>query len=381
MEQIQCETKFLPAERSTEGDLLRLRNKLMRQPLVLLVMNGLPDGAVMINAARQIVLANSAFVQITGRISEDEVLGLRPGEAVGCVHTVETRGCGTTEFCRHCGAAQVLQQCLLDQTAVEECRITTRAENGTLALDLLVWGTPISVDGDDYIFFTIRDISHEKRRRILERVFFHDLLNTTGALSGLSKLLLKKAPQDLVNLIQPISQATGTLLNEIEAQKQIYDAENDDLQITPVVIRTREYLSGLVDMFAGHRHSHGIGVELASDSEDLELAMDQVLLNRIMCNLVNNAMEASGSGMAVTASCRRVGDRVEFSVHNQDYMPREVQLQVFKRSFSTKGPGRGLGLYSVKLITERYLGGRVGYASSPETGTKFYVALPFDRPD
>jgi signal transduction histidine kinase len=48
-----------------------------------------------------------------------------------------------------------------------------------------------------------------------------------------------------------------------------------------------------------------------------------------------------------------------------------------ERSFSTKGGrGRGLGTYSVRLLTERHLGGQVDFRSVPEEGTTFFVRLP-----
>jgi signal transduction histidine kinase len=46
---------------------------------------------------------------------------------------------------------------------------------------------------------------------------------------------------------------------------------------------------------------------------------------------------------------------------------------VFQRSFSTKGTGRGLGTYSIKLLTERYLGGRVWFESAEGHGTTFHA--------
>jgi CheY-like chemotaxis protein len=54
----------------------------------------------------------------------------------------------------------------------------------------------------------------------------------------------------------------------------------------------------------------------------------------------------------------------------------DVQLQIFQRSFSTKGSGRGLGTYSIKLLAERYSKGRVSFATSPEEGTVFSAACP-----
>jgi signal transduction histidine kinase len=69
-------------------------------------------------------------------------------------------------------------------------------------------------------------------------------------------------------------------------------------------------------------------------------------------------------------------DGVQFSVRNPGVIPPEVQLQLFQRSFSTKGANRGLGTYSVKLLTERYLGGRVWLNSNPDDGTVFHVWYP-----
>jgi sensor histidine kinase regulating citrate/malate metabolism len=57
-------------------------------------------------------------------------------------------------------------------------------------------------------------------------------------------------------------------------------------------------------------------------------------------------------------------------------MPKEVQLQLFQRSFSTKGRGRGIGTYSIKLLTEKYLRGKVDFISNEGTGTTFNLYFP-----
>jgi sensor histidine kinase regulating citrate/malate metabolism len=57
-------------------------------------------------------------------------------------------------------------------------------------------------------------------------------------------------------------------------------------------------------------------------------------------------------------------------------MPRKVRNQIFKRSFSTKGEDRGLGTYSILLLTERYLGGTVAFTSKVEDGTRFWIDIP-----
>ncbi len=94
--------------------------------------------------------------------------------------------------------------------------------------------------------------------------------------------------------------------------------------------------------------------------------------------MVKNAIEASSAGEVITASCRLADSTVTFSVHNPATIPQEVQLQLFKRSFSTKGAGRGLGTYSMLLLTEKYLKGRVWFTSADGEGTTFFVSVPAD---
>ena len=68
---------------------------------------------------------------------------------------------------------------------------------------------------------------------------------------------------------------------------------------------------------------------------------------------------------------------VRFTVRNEGVIPPMVQEHIFQRSFSTKAQyGRGLGTYSMKLLGERYLGGKVSFVSNAECGTVFSLELP-----
>jgi len=83
---------------------------------------------------------------------------------------------------------------------------------------------------------------------------------------------------------------------------------------------------------------------------------------------------------AAVYSCYAEEQAVVFRVRSSAVMTEEVQLQVFQRSFTTRGSGRGLGTYSMRLLTEQYLGGKVGFSSGGSDGTTFYVRLPLTPP-
>ena len=92
--------------------------------------------------------------------------------------------------------------------------------------------------------------------------------------------------------------------------------------------------------------------------------------------MIKNALESSNEGDKVTAGSRIKENEIEFYIHNNGFMPDEIQLQIFQRSFSTKGAGRGLGTYSMKLLSEKYLQGKVLFESSEGNGTTFFVRFP-----
>jgi len=111
-------------------------------------------------------------------------------------------------------------------------------------------------------------------------------------------------------------------------------------------------------------------------STGCRFSADRTLLARTLGNLIKNALEAVAAGDSITVGSTNDDSHVAFWVHNASYMPRATQLQMFQRSYSTKGPGRGLGTYSAKLLTEQYLHGEISFTTNRADGTIFTVRLP-----
>ena len=125
-----------------------------------------------------------------------------------------------------------------------------------------------------------------------------------------------------------------------------------------------------------HELAHDREIILEPGSAELTLNTDPVLLRRILGNMIKNALEAIPEGERVTVDCARKKGKVSVRVRNPGMMTSDVRRQVFQRSFSTKGRGRGLGTYSMKLLGEKYLGGKVSFSSAMKEGTTFCLELP-----
>lgn len=371
-----AETMFLPASRANTQAVHHDFTALKAAPFLVELLNAVPDVMMVLNAQRQIVYANAPLLRMLGFSDVERVLGLRPGEALNCQHAYEmTGGCGATAFCRYCGAAHAILRAQQGAQAAQDCRILRR--DSIDALELRVWATPLAVNGVSYTVFALLDTSEVQRLHALERVFFHDILNTAGIILGVADLLaLDNDPIETGRLHKMLSDAASRLITEIEIQRDFMAAENGELQVRLLLLRSLDVLHDLVNVWQGHEAARGKTLHISDDSVALDFVSDLRLLERVLGNLIKNALEASCEGDAVTVGCHSIPGRVEFRVHNAGFMPPAIQSQVFKRSFSTKGLGRGIGTYSVKLLTERYLKGRVSFTSDTTAGTLFFVSLP-----
>lgn len=372
-------TKFAPAERMPRAVIDEQARVVRSFENLQQLLQGVPYISLILNYQRQVVFFNRALLGALNIDSPQKIFGKRPGEVVNCIYSNhEPGGCGTSEHCSVCGAVDAILRSQRDNETVSlECRIATRQDGVLVPLDLLVASTPLQIHGDHYSLVTLTDVSDTKRRRSMERIFFHDIINIAGSLKGYFDLLSHEIDVDQLTEMLPLLQdSLKQLMGEIQAQRSLTLAENGELPVEIRDLRCREVVEAVADTYRRNEVARGRTLEVEPGCARARLRADATLLRRVLGNLTKNALEASAEGDTVRLGCDLDDDRVRFWVHNRQYMPPELQLQIFQRSFSTKGKSRGLGTYSVRLIAERYMEGEVGFTSNEEAGTTFWVALP-----
>lgn len=363
-------TEAQPAAR-LDGIALAEQMKTVGSELTIIaILDAFPGPAVILNDRRQIVAANAQF-RDAARPAIGDPVGHRPGDALGCVEAaMGIDGCGTAEACLVCGAGKALTR--LEHGAHspvrEECLITRACTAGRE--EALEFEAGLTRLPGDWTLLALRDISGEKRRNVLEQCFIHDAINTAGAVQSLA-YLSSMGDTDCSHLLP---EAVEALVEELRHQQLLMAAERGELL-------TRQERFDLADVCADvvrfqARHPVANNRRLVMQVEATPIVSDRVLVRRIAINLAKNALEAVPAGTEVVLSCRPGPGTAILEVINPGTIPAHVQLQLFKRSFSTKGQfGRGIGTWSVKLLTERYLGGSVGFTSGVGR-TAFTVTLP-----
>lgn len=370
-------TKFAPAARATVEEVLLSKSKLDRFPFINEIFCSLSYIFCIFNEQRQIVFVNDVLMKSLGVDNVDQVLGKRFGEAFECIHANdEASGCGTSEHCRYCGAIHAIVQSkrTMEKTK-EECRIKRFVNGKEASLELEVTSTPFVIEGDFYTIFSVIDITDKKRRGLIEKIFFHDILNTAGSLGNIFELLNEVPQNEKEELLEIASSLSKQILDEITSQRLLLQAENASLVVNDLKINAIEFLEVVAKDLRFHEVAIGKEIDLDKMSDHVSFISDPVILRKILNNMVKNALEASESGEKILLKAQKLGDKVRISVHNNSFMPPEVEMQVFMRSFSTKGVQRGLGTYSMKVFGEQCLGGKVNFTTHPEKGTTFYIDL------
>lgn len=333
------------------------------------------ESVLILNRQRQVVFCNKNWAQLLGVKDRLALYGRRVGEALGCSNSHSPGGCGGGEGCAFCGALQAtLTTQQKDRPDVREVQFLRG--HPPEAMDILVRTTPLSLDGEQLTIVALTDISHLKRRRALERIFFHDLLNTVASMRLISDLLVQTKPDKLKDMAGRVGHGVRRLMEEIASQRDLMAAEGNELAVHPLEVRSLELLKQVVEDYQELATPRRCRLVVDAAAEDVLFTVDITILSRVVGNMLKNAIEASEDGEVITAGCKGGDSTVTFSVHNRAFIPRDVQLQLFKRSFSTKGLGRGLGTYSMLLLTEKYLKGQVSFTSTQDQGTTFNVALP-----
>ncbi len=377
------ETYFDTIERTEQKKILTKNKLISNYEIMHKLLECYPQLALVLDSNRQIVSANNNALKFMSETNLSEVLGKRLGEAFYCIHSSEMKaGCGTSIFCTECGAGKALKETREKNLLMQyECRITSKKNNILNAFDLRVVTTPFQIGEENFIVVYIENIEAEKRKDSLERVFFHDILNTAGAIKSIVEILDDtQNKQEFESFVEMLKISSNQLLNEIIFQRMIINAEKNELVVNLNSYSINSILDSIYSLHSKHQKAEGKLFSVNYLSDDLLIETDKTILVRSLGNLVKNALEATNEGDKVNLYAELKNDFVDFVVWNKGVIPENVQLQIFQRSFSTKAKsGRGIGTYSVKLFVENYLKGKVYFISSEENQTSFIISLPLKR--
>jgi heavy metal sensor kinase len=210
----------------------------------------------------------------------------------------------------------------------------------------------------------------------------HDLRSPLTRIRGIAETTLTGEQS-----IDKYREMTGDIVEECD---RLVELIKTILEVAETESGTKDYSIANVDVAGIIRDAHSlfetvaedkrIRLELDISAESIFILGDTAKLQRVVANLLDNAIKYTPSGGRVLLSARRDGGHVMISVADSGAGIGEEEMpHIFKRFYrgdrSRSAPGSGLGL-SLALAIVRAHGGNITVTSQPGKGSTFTVCLP-----
>ena len=258
--------------------------------------------------------------------------------------------------------------------AVENARLTLRQRRFAEELE------------DKVAAATKRLVELDQAKTEFVSVVAHELRTPLTALQGFSELLLSRAvpPERAARFLRYLhdeAQRLGRIVGELLDLSRIETGRS--IELKREMVDVNELLERNVELFAAQNRSHRF--HWSSCAAAPALRADRDAVDRMLKNLISNAVKYSPGGGRVSVTAGPAADRtgmVELVVEDDGigisarHLPRIFDKYVRVHDRETAGVrGLGLGLALVRALAEAH-GGCVEVESLPGKGSKFRVFLP-----
>ena len=220
----------------------------------------------------------------------------------------------------------------------------------------------------------------ERLRTLMIDSITHELRTPLTSIKGAATALLavgveQESSRELLTIIDEESDRLNRLVSEAVEMAQL-DAQQVQMHFAPVSVhhlveQARETCSWIEE-------DHPVRVDVP---DALEIRADAGFLQKVVCNLLDNAAKYSRPNTPITISAERHGESVAVSVADRGIGidPSEQSL-IFERFYRARNhsegtAGTGMGLAISRSIIEAH-GGHIDVTSQPGQGSVFTFTMP-----
>lgn len=225
----------------------------------------------------------------------------------------------------------------------------------------------------------------ERLRSSILSALSHDLRTPLTAMVGLadSLSLIKPAlPAQALETAQALHEQAARLAGLVSNLLDMARLNAGEVSLRREWQPLEEVVGASIKLLGNALAGHRVRVELAADLPLLEF--DAVLIERVLCNLFENAAKYAPEATDIVLRAERAGEMVEIAVidHGPGF-PEARQDELFsmfvRGEVESAKPGTGLGLAICKAIVEVH-GGRIFAANAPQGGACVTLTLPIGNP-
>jgi PAS domain S-box-containing protein len=237
-----------------------------------------------------------------------------------------------------------------------------------------------------WIVIQLRNITAEKELDQLKDDFLqsltHDLRSPMTAIRGYLQVLSEEMAGPITpeqkKMLHIMENASTKLLHIVSNLLDTAKMSAGKLRVNLAETNLRQLLPNTVELFHTEAAKKKITLTLDMPEEMSLIKLDPSLLERVIINLVGNAIKFTPDGGFVTVKFAEFADRIQGQVIDTGAgMPPEFMGRIFKKFEQVSGTrgGTGLGLAICKYIVDAHYG-EIQVRSKPGEGTVFTFTLP-----
>jgi two-component system sensor histidine kinase KdpD len=219
----------------------------------------------------------------------------------------------------------------------------------------------------------------ERLRTLLTDSITHELRTPLTSIKGAATALLSKVShdeaQELLTIIDEESDRLNKLVSEAVEMAQL-DAQQVQMHFGPVSVR--ELVKSACETCSWVEEAHVLRTDIPPN---IQVLADPIVLQKVVCNLLENAAKYSNAGSPITITAETNGETVSINVADQGIgIDPSEQALIFERFYRGRSRsdgtvGTGMGLSISRAIAEAH-GGRLGLTSQMGQGSVFTVTIP-----
>lgn len=210
----------------------------------------------------------------------------------------------------------------------------------------------------------------------------HELRTPLTAIQGQLEVALftSSTKEQLQEAIENALQDVERLANLVRALLLLSQSESGQIPMHKSVLDLSGLMEDLVDQFQIPAEAQNVRLEEVRGPEPVYCDCDRTQIERVVTNLLANAIKYTPAGGWARASVESAGSNVKLVVEDSGLgIPHDHLPHIFDRFYRVPDPnpekGLGLGLSFVAAIVKAH-GGEINVQSQPGAGSRFEVVLP-----
>ncbi len=202
----------------------------------------------------------------------------------------------------------------------------------------------------------------------------HDLRHPVRNIENCSRLVLKMhyREEDMQSFNSIIKRELGNINHFLDDLLNL----SRPVKLTPVTLDICNEISSIADMFREEATNKGIIISKCFTDESVKVKADKFSIERVIKNIIRNAIEAMADGGSLTITEGLYPDYVSIEFRDTGSgIPPDKLENMFTEFTTTKGSGLGLGLaIANRIITAHH--GTLAIESEVGKGTAVTIKLP-----